>query len=218
MIQYQRAPVGQSKNKITKQGTLFDFFNDISTSRQQSFYLDEATYATICQHALATVQAKAMSSRSGKMFFGQEQLFNSHTKTVTSGIMNKQQKFIGHTYTLSTIQLAYKQYSTLLLQAIVSMRDLYELTNAESSSQARRYKSTAAAGKKYMTFINYSLYKMIPKILGNNQFLLSNRYGLISFADFFAAESQAYFSWSSRKQVSLHELETYNFNIFLNTR
>lgn len=177
-------------------------------ARQKSFYLSESTYENLCRQAVATLQAKAMSMRATKMYFGdKEQLFETNTKRVFSK---------GQTRTLQSIQLAYKQYSTLYLQAIISMRDLYELSNQENS-KTHRYKISKQAGEKYQMFINYSLYKMIPKILGNNQFLLSNKYGIITFADFFAKETKSYFSWGTRKQVSLHNLENYKFDFLLNT-
>lgn len=208
-ISYQVADKGNSKQKISKTVTLEAFFNDMEqNARQKSFYLSEGTYEKLCRQAVATLQSKAMSIRATKMYFGDKiQLFDNNTKKVFSK---------GQMRTLQSIQLAYKQYSTLYLQAIINMRDLYELSNQENS-KTHRYKVSKQAGEKYQTFINYSLYKMIPKILGNNQFLLSNKYGIITFADFFAKESKSYFSWGTRKQVSLHNLENYNFDFLLNT-
>ena len=208
-ISYQVADKGNSKHKISKTATLEVFFDEMErNARQKSFYLSESTYENLCRQAVATLQAKAMSMRATKMYFGdKEQLFEANTKRVFSKGQNR---------ILQSIQLAYKQYSTLYLQAIISMRDLYELSNQENS-QTHRYKVSKQAGEKYQTFINYSLYKMIPKILGNNQFLLSNKYGIITFADFFAKETKSYFSWGTRKQVSLHNLENYKFDFLLNT-
>ena len=198
-FEYERAPQGQ-KNKVPISGTIGSFLDDLSKNRVETFYLKDSSFEQLCRNSLATIQAKAMGTSSKTMWFNRDvQLFTSRAYNSKKGL-------------LSSFTLTYKKYSTEYLRAIIGMKNLYELSAKEHKGTSN-YKQAA---QQYQTFINYSLHKMIPMILKNNQFLLSNKYGLISFADFFKYNHNIYFSWGKNKTANLTKLDTAKYDILLN--
>lgn len=173
-----------TKSKIQHSGTLRDFIDQVGKNKQHTFYLSESTHAKLCRLSIATLQSKAMGIGTKRMIMKRDvQLFTPES-------------YLG----LPSFNLApaFRKYMTQELQAIIWMKRLYELSAKENKGKSN-YKERHA---DYQALINYSLSKMVPYILANNQFLLSNRYGLISFEEYFNKE-HGRLSWGTNKTALL---------------
>lgn len=189
-ISWEQSQTGANK-KQKHTGTLFDFFSQMDQAKQESFFMSESEYEKMCQHAIATLQAKTMGVAAKTIIMKRDvRLFDSTTYTTRTG------------YTVSSVGLntKFKQYSTSYFNALIWMKRLYELSVLEDPDGRGNY---LERHRHYQAFINYSLSKMIPYILENNEYLLSNRYGVISFYDFFERSHKNYFTWGENKTAML---------------
>ena len=201
-MSYWIADVNNSSKKIQKTGSLKEFFEDVKANRTKSFYIDSNIYEEMCAKSLATVQAKASSSNAKKIRMKtSQQLFESHGRT---SVIAKNKKTIN----LSNL---YTQYNSIYFKALNGLRQLYELSEFENTNKGSNYYDATA---QYQALINMHLGSMLPLILNNNQFLLSNRYGLITFADLFR-QNKVYFTWGTRKTANLSTLESEKRDIIL---
>lgn len=191
-ITWEQSSTGGKTRKTKHQGTLAEFFSEMETKKQTSFYISESEYAHLCRIAIATLQAKAMGTTAKNMIVKRDvQLFEGAVYKMKNGL------------TLPSLKLnsKFSQYSTNYLNALTWMKRLYELSLVENPPKGNYIERHA----HYQAFINYSLSKMIPFILDNNEYLLSNRYGVISFYDFFEKNHKNYFTWGINKTARLGE-------------
>lgn len=203
-IKWEQAPIGKSTQKQTHIGTLKEFLEAMKQSRQDSFYLSESMYARLCRAAIATIQSKAMGVGAKNMIMKRDvQLFEP-------------MRYQGISAEVLNINTAFRKYMTNELNAVLWMKRLYELSAQENAPKSSNY---IQRHEHYQAFINYSLSKMVPYILENNEFLLSNKYGLISFFDFFEQSHHRIFTWGTNKTASLaggrSNLATAKYHILL---
>ena len=193
-----------SDKKIKIQGTIGSFIEDLSKNRSQSFSLDDSEYQRLCKLSIATIQAKASGSRAKSIIFNRgQQLFES------AGSKRIESKTIPNIELKRNVTVLNKKYLNILL----GMKNLYELSKALNGGIKSNYLQSA---KSYQGFANLQLSQMISYILKNNQYLLSNKYGLISFADLFKRQQNVYFSWGKNKTLNIAKLEQLKYNIILN--
>lgn len=199
-ISYEVAAPGSTK-KSQKQGTLQSFFDDMSQNRQNSFHINYSTFKLLCEQSLATIQAKAIGTKTTKMYIARNvQLFEPIQKNIAN-------------YTIPSFTSTYLQVKDFWYQAIIGLADLYHLSKAEKKRKESNY---IQSHRQYQMLINMALSRAVNKLLANNQYLLSNRFGLISFVDFFSKYGQVYFSWGTNITANLTKLNN-SRHIFLMT-
>ena len=195
-IEYAIADIGDSQHKTFKKTTLKNFLQDMNVTKTKNFYISEDTYELMCISAIATIQAKASSSNAKKINFKKDvALFDSKKNTIGN-------------FSFNTL---YCRYSSVYLDALIGMKNLYELSKAENGGVS----NYVNASRFYQSWINMALSDMYPLIFGNNQYLLSNRFGLITFADLFK-RYEVYLTWGVNKTADLTKLGSdYKKNILL---